>query len=244
MFRLEKTQRPIALVALGHEIFAPCIPMGVRAEQRNFRSNIVRRVQSSFAQDMRRHGGSRRLAMHARDHDPAFARHDRRQRLGPADKLPIRFTRAHEDRILLLDRRRKDHHFGSVRIFRSMLRVETKTQPLQAVGFKRADLVGAAHFMPELEQERRDAAHPAPRHSHQVNPVMLARQELLQIDFRGERHDWVAYIFPSFPRRARLRFSAPEPRNFPPSPAVWPGRRLTPGFSGRADRPRDRTLSE
>ena len=32
--------------------------------------------------------------------------------------------------------------------------------------------------MTELEQERGDAAHPAPRHAHQVNPVTLAREEL------------------------------------------------------------------
>ena len=43
--------------------------------------------------------------------------------------------------------------------------------------------------------------------------MLLARQELLQIDFRGERHDWVAYIFPSFPRPARPRFSARAARN-------------------------------
>ena len=43
--------------------------------------------------------------------------------------------------------------------------------------------------MPELEQERGDAAHPAAGHADQMNPVMLARQQFLQIEFRGERHD-------------------------------------------------------
>ena len=89
VLRIEKAQRAVALVAFRHEIFAARIPMRVRAEQRNFRADIMRRMQPAFAQNMRRHGGSRRLAMHARDHDSALARHDRRQRFGPAhERLP------------------------------------------------------------------------------------------------------------------------------------------------------------
>ena len=92
VLRLEKAKRAVALVAFRHEIFAARIPMRVRAEERNFRANIVRRMQSALAQNMRRHGGSRRLAMHARDDDAALARHDRRQRFRAADKLFARLA--------------------------------------------------------------------------------------------------------------------------------------------------------
>ncbi len=85
-----------------------------------------------------------------------------------------------QDRIVVLDRRRKNHQFGVSRIFRAMLCMKAKSEPLQAIGLERADLVGAAHVMTELEQEGRDAAHPAPRHADQMNPVTLAREELLQ----------------------------------------------------------------
>ena len=66
------------------------------------------------------------------------------------------------------------------------------------------DLVGAAHVMAKFEQKRGDTAHPAPGHPHQVNPVMLARQELGQIDFRGEHHDcdWVYLSIVSTTRAA------------------------------------------
>src|SRR5438046_8455194 len=98
--------------------------------------------------------------------------------------------------------------------------------------------------MPKLEQKRSDATHPAPRHPDEMNPVMLADEELLQIDFRGERHDWVVYIFPSFPQRGRLRFWAPGSRNSPTFEGVCPDLRRSPGYSGRADRPRDRPPSK
>ena len=57
--------------------------------------------------------------------------------------------------------------------------MKAQAEPLQAIDFERADLVRAAHFVSELEQERRNAAHPAPGHADQMNPVPLAREELL-----------------------------------------------------------------
>ena len=70
-----------------------------------------------------------------------------------------------------------------------MLRVKAQSEPLQTIDFERADLVRAAHLVPELEQKRGDPAHPAAGYTDQMNPVPLARQEFWQIDFRGERHD-------------------------------------------------------
>ena len=86
---MEKAQRAVALVAFRHEIFAARIPMRVRAEHRNFRADIMRRMQAAFAQDMRRHRRGRRLPMHARDDDSALARHDRGERFGAAHQSVV-----------------------------------------------------------------------------------------------------------------------------------------------------------
>ena len=50
VFRFEESDRAVALVAFRHEIFAARVPMRVRAQQRNFRANIVRRMQPAFAE--------------------------------------------------------------------------------------------------------------------------------------------------------------------------------------------------
>ena len=43
-------------------------------------------MQSALAQDVRRHGGRRRLPMHAGDDDAALPAHDRGERFGPAQR--------------------------------------------------------------------------------------------------------------------------------------------------------------
>src|SRR4051812_43626911 len=101
--------------------------MGVRTEQRNFRSNIVGRMQPSLPQYMRRHSRSGRFAVHAGDHDSALAGHDCRQRLGATHQLPAEGTSVHEDWVVLLDRRGKNYHVGIIRVLRSMLRMETES---------------------------------------------------------------------------------------------------------------------
>ena len=79
MFRFEKAQGAVALIAFRDEIFAARIPVRVRAEDRNLRADVMRRMAPALAQNVRRHRGSRGLAMHAGDDDSAFARHDRGQ---------------------------------------------------------------------------------------------------------------------------------------------------------------------
>ena len=75
--------------------------MRVRPENRNFRADVMRRMQPAFAQHVRRHRRRRRLAMHPGDDDPAFPAHDRRQRFGAAQqKFPAR-ARTRQDRIVL-----------------------------------------------------------------------------------------------------------------------------------------------
>ena len=75
--------------------------MRVRPENRNFRADVMRRMQPAFAQDMRRHRRRRRLAMHAGDDDPAFPAHDGGERFGAAHAGFSARARTRQDRILL-----------------------------------------------------------------------------------------------------------------------------------------------
>ena len=83
---MEELQRAVALVAFRDKIFAARIPVRVAPEDRNFRADIMRRMQAAAAQDMRRHRGRGRLAVHPGDDDSAFAAHDRSERFGAADR--------------------------------------------------------------------------------------------------------------------------------------------------------------
>ena len=120
MFRFEKAQRAVALIALRDKIFAARIPVCVRAEDRNLRADVMRRMRPALAQNVRRHRGGRRLAVHAGDDDSAFACHDRGQRFRAADERLSSSAPAREDRIVVLDRRRKNHQLSIVRIARAV----------------------------------------------------------------------------------------------------------------------------
>ena len=48
--------------------------------------------------------------------------------------------------------------------------------------------------MPKLEQERGNTAHAAPCYADKVDPVMLASEQLWQIELRDGLHE--SYIFP------------------------------------------------
>ncbi len=86
MLGMKKSQRAVALVPFGHEIFSPRIPVRVRSQDRNFRADVMRWMQAAFAQNVRHHGGGRGLAVHPGDDDAAFAAHDRGQRFSPAHR--------------------------------------------------------------------------------------------------------------------------------------------------------------
>ena len=101
---MKERDRAVALVAFGHEIFAARIPVRVRAENRNFRADVMRRMQSAFAQDVRGHRRGRRLAVHSGDDDAAFAPHDGGERFGATHGWLAAIARAHENRIVALDR--------------------------------------------------------------------------------------------------------------------------------------------
>src|SRR6476619_5029582 len=103
-----------------------------------------------------------------------------------------------------------------------MFGAETQPEALEPIDLPRFAFVRTTHVVPQFEEQCRDPAHPASGDTDQVNAVALTRQHLLEIEVRGERHDWVAYIFPSFQPRARRHFSAPGARKLPPT-SVAPG---------------------
>src|ERR1041385_6478550 len=123
-----------------------------------------------------------------------------------------------------------------------MFGAETQAESLQAIDLPRLRLVRTADGVPELKEQRGDPAHPAAGDADEMNSMPLARQHLLEIQVRGERHDSIAYIFPSFRPRARPRFSAPNARKLPRNAEADPDSRSAREFSPRAIRPSGRIL--
>src|SRR5437763_1165047 len=148
--------------------------------------------------------------------------------------------RRRADRVRLPDCGRINHQIGITGIFGPVLGAKTQPEPLQAIDFPRFYFVRTANVMSQLEEQGRDAAHPAAGHADEMNPMALARQHLLQIQFRGEHHDLVAYIFPSFRPRARPRFSARDARKLAPSAEADSDARSTRESFARAIRPSGR----
>src|SRR5438045_9801749 len=72
MFRIEEADGAVALIAFGHKILAAWIPMRIRTEQGNRSANIVGWVGSALPENMGRHGGGCRLAVHSCDPDAPF----------------------------------------------------------------------------------------------------------------------------------------------------------------------------
>ena len=56
VLRVVKGQRPVALIALGNEKFTLRIPVRIRAENRNLRPDVMRRMKTAHFQHVRRHG--------------------------------------------------------------------------------------------------------------------------------------------------------------------------------------------
>src|SRR5437899_7625774 len=71
MFGMKTTNGAVALVPFGHKKFTTRIPGRVLSEDRNFRADVMRRLQCALAQDIcgdRRGGG---LTMSASSNDAA-----------------------------------------------------------------------------------------------------------------------------------------------------------------------------
>ena len=62
----------IALVSLGDKIFTLRVPAGIGAQNRNFRANIVRWLESASSKHVGSHRGGGCFSMHAADNDALF----------------------------------------------------------------------------------------------------------------------------------------------------------------------------
>ena len=244
VLRMEKLQRAVALVAFRDEIFAARIPVRVAAENRNFRADVMRRMQAAFAQNVRRHRGRRRLAVHPRDDDPALAEHDRGERFGAADGGNFAGPRVRQDRVVFLDRRRKNNQLGAFSVFRPMRRREAKSELREPLRLERARFVGAAHVVPEFEEKRSDSTHSAAGDADQMDRVPFLGEEFWEIEVRRRRRHVADRISPSFRRPNWPRFSARALRRWPTSCEGRRGRSVNRGFFGRAIRPRARIPSK
>src|SRR5207302_11433532 len=94
MFGMKTTNGAVALVAFGHKKFTTRIPVRVLSEDRNFRADVMRRMQPALAQDMcgtSRGGG---FTMHAADMDPALSLHDLGARFGTRGRSWFQLVRA------------------------------------------------------------------------------------------------------------------------------------------------------
>src|SRR5438309_1045942 len=100
MFGMKTANGAVALVSFGHKKLTTRVPMRVLSEDRNFGADVMRRVQSAFAQDMRGHGRGGGFAVHAADNDSAFPLHDRSQRFGAPRRSRFRSARANENWII------------------------------------------------------------------------------------------------------------------------------------------------
>ena len=108
--------RAVAFVAFGHEIFAACVPMRIAAENRNLSTDVMRRVQPAFPQDVRGHRRGRGFAVHPHDENAALAAHNSGQRLGPAHHRFADLARARQNGIFYLDRGGKNNQLGVARV--------------------------------------------------------------------------------------------------------------------------------
>src|SRR6188472_1240194 len=99
---MEEAQRAVAFVAFGNEIFASLIPKRVRSENWNFSAHIVRRVQSPFAQYVRRHCGSSCFAVHSGNHNAALGSHNGSDGFRATVQRLSAITRRYENSIVLL----------------------------------------------------------------------------------------------------------------------------------------------
>jgi hypothetical protein len=133
--------------------------------------------------------------MHADDNDAEFPAHDCGERFRAAQQQFFMRARIDQDRVLVSDGGGMNDDLGCARVFRAVLAAKLQTELLQSIGFERSDFIGTTYLVTELEQKRRDPAHPAARDADKMNAVPFLREQFLQIGFRRARHEWC--IFPS-----------------------------------------------
>ena len=195
--------------------------MRIRAENRNLRADVMRRMQPAVAQDVRRHRRSRRLAVHAAITMPFLPVHDRGERIRAAHQRLPGERRGRADGVFLPNRGRENNQVGIRRVLRPMLGLEAQAERCSRSISSVRTLSEPLTSWPSSSKRAAMPLIPLPATPIEMNAMALPRQHLLQIEFRGERHDSIGYIFPSFRPRARPRFSARDARNLPPCRWSW-----------------------
>src|SRR5438874_13468255 len=82
MFGMRTTNGAVALVPFGHKKLTTRIPVRVLSEDRNFRADVMRRVQPALTPDMCGYSRGGGFTMHAADNDPALSLPDCGERFG------------------------------------------------------------------------------------------------------------------------------------------------------------------
>src|SRR5207237_9054775 len=171
---MKERDRAVALVTFGHEPFAARVPMRICSENRYLCANVMRGMKPALAKHMRGHPRRGRLAVQASDDYPALRPHDRSERFGATHRRFPRIARAEENRIVDLDRGRKNNELGVARVLGAMLLMKIQARALQSLRFERAQLIRAADLVSELEQKRGDSTHPAAGNTDEMDLVSLA----------------------------------------------------------------------
>ena len=151
VFRMVKDDRTVAFVTLGHEILAAVVPASVRAENRDFRTNIVRRVPARGTQHMRGHGRDGCFPVHTGHQNPLFSQHERSQRLRAPDHGFAQTPRRSEGRVAFADRRGIDDQLRLDHVVGPLRSVKIKTEGLQTLHFDGVHLVRPADPVAEGE---------------------------------------------------------------------------------------------
>src|ERR1043166_1286285 len=118
---MKAAQGAIAFVPFGNKIFAAPIPMRVRSEKRNFGADIMRRMESAFAQHVCGHCRGSGFAVHSGDNNPALCAHDCSQGFRATHDRFTGIAPAYQNWIVRSDCGRKNDKLGGIRVLRTML---------------------------------------------------------------------------------------------------------------------------
>ena len=168
-------QAAVALVGLGHQPLA--LPRaGVRAHVVELAADHVGRVEAAAVQDVRHHGGGRRLAVGAGDRDAAPQRHEAGEHLRPAQDGDAPLLGGTELGVVARHRRRDDDHGRLVEV---LLAVTDRHRNARGGEHARVAVllqVRALDADAHLVQDEGDAAHAGaadPDEVHRLREVRL-----------------------------------------------------------------------
>ena len=222
---MKKFQGAVAFVAFRHKIFSPRIPMGVSAEDRNFRAHIIGGMQAALGQNMRRHGGGRGLPVHSRNHDSSFARmiaaraSARRNAGFPVWRAAVRIglSALIADEKIISSRRPA--------VLRPMRPAKTQTKPLQPSGLLRAAL---SEPLTSCPSSSKSAARPLiPLPATPMRWIRCRSRVRKRERSRSDALSWAVYLSIGS-RSARLHPSAPDGSRFPTSAEAFAGLQSIP----------------